>query len=512
MAATIGKVSAVFTASTSGLKAGVQDASASFKKLAGDVSGLRSGLRTLAAIQGAQLFGQVASAASSAARSFVNMAKGEAETIDKTSKLSRRLGLTYGELAGLGLAGDLAGVSMETIGKAATKADVAFVKAAQGSSLAQKALAGVGLSVDDLQNKTPAERFQMMADAIAGLPSPAERARAAIGLFGKSGADLLPLFEGGAGSIRKAVDEANKFGLALTDEQGVSVENMNDAFTRAYASIQGVVQQVVAYLAPAVQSVADTFTNLIGNIGGASIGQFIGDGIIAGAEFLATIADSFIASLSSAWEFVSSVGVQWASVFDLGQRTAAFLSGVGNAFKVVLAAGIVGLTAPVTALLKGADFLAKRVGVDLGVHNFIKGADAFNESLFQSMTDGGKAAGEDFKRAFGEGGPAATTQRGPVSSTLADALKAARENAAATNEATRSKVKPDKIQEALFTGPSTEALKATDSRSKEGVAEMLRLMRGGSQDVQERQLEVLERIHEDLSEGDSEEIAEFAGA
>jgi len=512
MAATIGKVSAVFTASTAGLKAGVNEASSSFKKLAGDVAGVRSGMRLLAAIQGAQLFGQVASAASSAARSFVNMAKGEAETIDKTSKLSRRLGLTYGELAGLGLAGDLAGVSMETIGKAATKADVAFVKAAQGSSLAQKALAGVGLSVDDLQNKTPAERFQMMADAIAELPSPAERARAAIGLFGKSGADLLPLFEGGAGSIRKAVDEANKFGLALTDEQGVSVENMNDAFTRAYASIQGVVQQVVAYLAPAVQSVADTFTNLVGGIGGANIGQFIGDGIIAGAEFLATIADSFIASLSSVWEFVSSVGVQWFNVFDLGQRTAAFLSGVGNAFKVVLAAGIVGLTAPVTALLKGADFLAKRVGVDLGVDNFIKGADAFNESLFQSMTDGGKAAGEDFKRAFGEGGPAATAQRGPVSSTLADALKAARENAAATNEATRSKVKPDKIQEALFTGPSTEALKATDSRSKEGMAEMFRLMRGASGDVQEQQLEVLQRIHEDLSEGDVEELAVFAGA
>jgi hypothetical protein len=60
--------------------------------------------------------------------------------------------------------------------------------------------------------------------------------------------------------------------------------------------------------------------------------------------------------------------------------------------------------------------------------------------------------------------------------------------------------------------PSTAALKATDSRSKEGVAEMLRLMRGGGQDVQERQLEVLEMIHDDLSEGDVEEIGVFAGA
>lgn len=511
MAATIGKVSAVFTASTSGLKAGVNDAASSFRKLAGDVAGLRSGMRLLTAIQGAQLFGQIASGASAAARSFVNMAQGQSESIDKTSKLSRQLGMTYGELSGLALAGDLAGVSMETIGKAATKADVAFVKAAQGSGMAQKALAGVGLSVDELQNKSPAERFQMMADAIAGLPTPAERARAAIGLFGKSGADLLPLFEGGAGSIRQAVEEANKFGLALTDEQGVAVENMNDAFTRAYASIQGVVQQVVAYLAPAIQSVTDTFTNLIGGIGGASIGQFIGEGIMAGAEFLATIADSIISGLSAVWEYVSSIGVQWSGVFDLGSRMAAFLSGVANAFKVVLAAGIVGLTAPVTALLKGADFLAKRVGVDLGVDNFIAGADAFNNSMFQAMTDGGKAAGEDFKRAFGEGSPAAVAQKGPVAGMVSDALKAAREAAAANNTAERSVVTPKPMEAAAFTGTSSEALKGTDSRSKEGLSEMFRLMRGGSADVQEQQLAALEDIRDAVSEGDSLETFEFAG-
>ena len=512
MAATIGKVSAVFTASTSGLKAGVAEASSSFKKLSGDVAGLRSGMRLLAAIQGAQLFGQIAAGASAAARSFVNMAQGEAESIDKTSKLSRQLGMTYGELAGLSLAGDLAGVSMETIGKAATKADVAFVKAAQGSTLAQKALAGVGLSVDELQNKTPAERFQMMADAIAGLPTPAERARAAIGLFGKSGADLLPLFEGGAGSIRQAVEEANKFGMALTNEQGMAVENMNDAFTRAYASIQGVVQQVVAYLAPAIQSVTDTFTNLIGGIGGANIGQFIGEGIMAGAEFLATIADSFLAGLTSVWEFISSIGVQWSGVFELGSRVAAFLSGVGNAFKVVLAAGIVGLTGPITNLAKLGQYLGGLVGAKSPfVDGIIAGAEEFNNSMYQAMTEGGIAAGEDFKRAFGESGPAAEAKKGPIATTVADAVKAAREAAAATNSADRSAVKPQIIEPA-FTGMSQEALRATDSRSKEGIAEMFRLMRNGSQEIQERIAENTGRMADAMEEGDSMETFEFAGA
>lgn len=510
--ATIGKVSAVFTASTSGLKAGVREAGDSFRKLAGDVAGLRSGMRLLTAIQGAQLFGQMASAAYGAGRSFIGMAQGEAEAIDQTSKLSRRLGLTYGELSGLSLAGDLAGVSMDTIGKAATKADVAFVKAASGSALAQKALAGVGLSVDELQNKTPAERFQMMADAIAGLPTPAERARAAIGLFGKAGADLLPLFEGGAGSIRQAMEEAERFGLALTDDQGVAVENMNDAFTRAYSAIRGVVQQVVAYLAPALQSVTDTFTNLVGGIGGANIGQFIGDAIMDGAEFIAAVGDSFISGLSTVWEYVAAVGTQWASVFDLGSRVAAFLSGVGNSFKFILAAGIVGLTAPVANLLKAVDFLASRVGVDLGVKDFIAGADAFNESMFQAMTEASTAAGQDFGRAFGEAGQAAAApSMGPLSSMLADA-RAKADEARANRTAGQATSVGQQTVGPTFTGPAAEALRATDSRSKEGIAEMFRLMRAGSGDVQEQQLGVLEQIRDAVSEGDDMEAVDLVGA
>jgi hypothetical protein len=81
----------------------------------------------------------------------------------------------------------------------------------------------------------------------------------------------------------------------------------------------------------------------------------------------------------------------------------------------------------------------------------------------------------------------------------------------ATDAPTKPLAKPP-AAELAFTGTSTEALKATDSRSKEGIAEMFRLMRGGGQDLQERQLEVLEMIHDDLSEGESEQSVIFAGA
>jgi hypothetical protein len=511
MASTIGKVSAVFSASTSGLKAGISDASASFKKLASDVSGLRSGMQLLNATQGAMLFGQIASAATRAAQSMAAFGGQQAGVVDATRNLSTRLGMTYGEFAGIAYAADLADVSMESVGNAAQKAEIAFAKASGGSKVATAAFGSLGLSVQDLAGMNPAQRFTAIAAALQNVPDSAERARLAVALFGKSGAQLLPMFEGGAAGIAEAAAEAERFGLTLNAQQATAVDNMGDSFQKAGQAVAGITQQVVAYLAPALEAITTTFTDLIGGIGGANIGQFIGEGIIAGAEFFATIADSIIAGLTSVFEFVSSIGVQWSSVFDLGNRVAAFLSGVGNTLKLIFGAAVLGLTAPIAALLKGADFLAKSVGVDLGVDNFIKGADAFNNSIAGSMTEAANAAGKDFSRAFGESAPAPKAQKGPVATLVADAAQAARDNMKAKDPPTAPIVKPPAAEQ-VFTGTSTEALKATDSRSKEGIAEMFRLMRGGGQDVQERQLEVLEMIRDDLSEGDIEQSVIFAGA
>jgi hypothetical protein len=493
------------TQGTGGLGRAAAAASSGVEKLSGK-------LNSLIALQAAQLFTQVASAVSNAARSMVSFGGQQAGVIQATRNLSTRLGMNYGEFAGIAYAADLANVSMESVGNSAQKAEIAFAKASNGSKIATAAFGSLGLSVNDLAGMNPAQRFQAIAAALQNVPDSAERARLAVALFGRSGAGLLPMFEGGAAGIAEAAAEAERFGLTLTNQQATAVDNMGDSFQKAGQAVAGVTQQVVAYLAPALEAITTTFTDLIGGIGGASIGQFIGEGIIAGAEFFAMIADSIISGLTTVFEFMSSIGAQWSAVFDLGNRVAAFLSGVGNTLKFIFGSAILGLTAPIAALLKGADFLAKRVGVDLGVDNFIKGADAFNNSIAGSMTEAANAAGSDFGRAFGQIAPTAAAKKGPVTSMIADAAKAARDNMKATDAPTKPMVKPPAAAELAFTGTSTEALKGTDSRSKEGIAEMFRLMRGGGQDVQERQLEVLEMIHDDLSEADIETLAVFGGA
>ena len=502
--ATIGKVSAVFSANTSGLVAGTNSAGSAFKKLAGDVSRLQSGMRSLVAIQGAQLFGQVASGAMSAARSFISMGIAQADVIGSQKDLAARLGMTYGELSGLGFAGAQVGVSMQTIGNAATNADVALVKASQGSKQAQAAFSGIGLSVQQLEGLSPAERFRAIADGISALPTAAERSRAAIQVFGKAGAELLPMFEGGAGAISAATDEAARFGLALTNDQANSVDSMGDAFAKAQMAVQGIVGQVVAYLAPAIQGVTDTFLNLVGGIGGANIGQFIGEGIMAGAQFLAGIADFMISGIGSAFEYAGTV-------IDVFNRVVSGLQAIWFVGESVFK-GVAALISRVIA--NGAaimDALPDSVA-GTGWAEFGKSMESSANTL---SAEADAAAGKALTAAGNAitGGPSTVGQfqgAGPLSTILADGMAKAKADAAAQTPAQVKPVMPP--AEPAFTGASAESLKATDSRSKEGMAEMFRLMRSNSGDVQEQQLGVLEQILDSVSEGDDMEAYGILGA
>jgi hypothetical protein len=511
--ATIGKVRAVFTASASGLQSGVNAASGSMKKLERDVSGLRGSVSTLKSIAITQFFASMASSALSAGQALVGMGQRQAEVIDGTSKMAARLGMTYGELAGLSHAADLAGVSMETIGKAATKADIMFVKAAQGSSVAQAAFAKVGLSVDQLQGMSASDRFQAITDAIAALPTEAERAAASVAIFGKSGAELLPLFAGGAGAIQEATAEAERLGLALTNAQGRDVEAMNDAFTKAQAAINGVVNQVVAYLSPAIKNVADTFTNLIGSVGGANIGQTIGDALLQGARFLAQIGDYLITNLSGVWEYASKIGAQWSAVWDFGNRVAQFFMGIGNTLKIAFGLIILGITGPVQALMEAAQYIGDRLGLDTsGLDSAVAGMDAFNHSIAGSMNEAAAAAAQNFDQAFGSG-PANSVGlaiAGPLTTTLDAAIAQAEASAAQIDEATKQTVATAKEELATAGAASREGVKGIDSRSKEGISEMFRIMRGGGEGTQERIAKGIERIAENTDDmGDSEDVADI---
>lgn len=498
--ASIGKVSAVFTASTSGLTSGVKAASSSFRSLQSDTKGLESAMKSLVAVNVTQLFASVASAAISSVRSLVSFGQAQADVVDNASKLAARLGMTYGEFAGLSLAADLAGVSMDTIGTASQKAEIAFANAAAGSATATAAFAGLGLSVEQLNGLSASERFDAIAASIAALPTEAQRAAAAVRIFGRAGAELLPLFAGGAEGIAAAREQAERLGLTLTNAQGQNVEAMNDSFTMVAKSIEGVVQQVVAYLAPAITAISEQFTTLVGDIGGAKIGQAIGAGILQGARFLAGIGDYLIANFGSTFSYLSQVGQQWGDVGDLMNRTASFLSGVFNGAQAGLGMIVLGFS----GAFEGLATVAKEIGSYLGFDTstldaVVAGASAFNQTIADGITTNVEQMQAGFNAAFADNASSVGQAiAGPVLTSLDASIAAAEAAANSVDEASR---KPVELNQTVVVDVA-QAIKGIDSRSTEGITEMFRIMRGGAGDVQEQQLSALEQIAANTADDD----------
>ncbi len=350
-----------------------------------------------------------------------------------------------------------------------------------------------------------AERFQAIAQAIAALPSEAERSAAAVELFGGAGAQLLPLFAGGAQGIAQAVEQADRLGLALTDAQGKDVSAMNNAFTLAGKSIEGIIGQVTAYLAPAITAIADTFISFVGSMGGANIGQAIGDGIIAGARFLAGIGDWLITNLSGVWQYVSEVGVRWASVVDFLNRVSSIVAGVFSAAQALFLGIIGALTTTALGLAQIAQQIGKFLRFDTSsLDSFIATSSAFKDSIDESIVGAGKSSIAAFQNAFAETAqPIGQAIAGPLTTALDAAVAKAKASAASVSQAgagaagqAAAVAATAAATAAVAATVERQALKGIDSRSSEGVAEMFRLMRGTGGSVPEAQLAELKKIRE----------------
>jgi hypothetical protein len=88
---------------------------------------------------------------------------------------------------------DEAGVSMGQMSGLLTVMTRNLGNLTNGSKSAQKAFAGIGLTLGDLQALSPERQFELIAQRIMALPTAAERTAAAMSIFGRQGAAAMGL-------------------------------------------------------------------------------------------------------------------------------------------------------------------------------------------------------------------------------------------------------------------------------------------------------------------------------
>ena len=82
-------------------------------------------------------------------------------------------------------------------------------------------------------------------------------------IFGRSGGELLPLLKDGAEGLNEMGEQAQRMGLLFGNSRG-AVEAANDAIDSMKRAWGAFVQQVAVLVAPALKSIADLLTSIVG--------------------------------------------------------------------------------------------------------------------------------------------------------------------------------------------------------------------------------------------------------
>jgi len=466
--------------------------------------------------------GMAADAFMSAARAAGSYAVHVSQSVDAMNTLAQRTGIGVESLQALQMAAKLSGI--DDAAGAVQKLGVEIGQAAESGKT--EAFTKLGLDFQQLQAMAPEEQFQAIQAAISALPTPAERAAAAVSIFGKAGVELLPLMNQ---NLAEVEERMRRLGAIVGDDQVEAIDGMNRALNVVSATFDGIIGNVVGNLAPVVESLANdllAFVEEFNNIGGegGGIADTISNALLDVADYFAGIFDNAVAQFEGFSVTMETVG----SIFETAGNV---FSAVGEVLRAVFNVFQLAGDALAAALGTFLQYLGSYFDKDLEA--FGKGmVDAAMKSTAKNsrdLEDAASNAGKYATRAIYGGNDAEGAELGPAGRAVNRARarmndpearaererareqrqrddKAAREAAAADAKAKKDAEDARKRQEeaakkagerlkkindkqaevdaitgersAALQGKSNEALKANDVRSSEGMAQFLALATG----------------------------------
>ena len=262
---------------------------------------------------------------------------------DAMSDMSQRVGQSVESLTAMGYAAQFSGTSIDTYAAGVEKLSNNMVSAADGNAAAVKMFAQLGVSATDNTGKLRDSKdvFLDVADAVAGIQSPAEKTAVVMDIFGKSaGPELLQMLNQGKGGIEALTAEAQAMGAVLSTETAEQAGQFNDALDRAKIASNGLFLSMARELLPVINNFSNKAQNAATSSGvleksavalgvafktvytGASVlGNVlgvIGDQMGKVGAMAASLASGDFDQLKSIWNDRSAIEQYKASIVDLG--------------------------------------------------------------------------------------------------------------------------------------------------------------------------------------------------
>ncbi|MEI6032467.1 MAG: phage tail tape measure protein, partial [Synechococcaceae cyanobacterium ELA739] len=260
------------------LKEGAEKASTGLKGALSSVGGMSSALGALVPL--------------ASGAGLVTLAKHAIDLGDDMNDMSQKTGVSVEMLSKFKQAAESSGTSVEGVTNAMVKLNKNM---GTGNKATSEALKDLGISATDANGKLKSTDEVMLevADKFQKMPDGANKTTAAIALFGKAGADMIPMLNGGRDSIE-----------SMTATMSTSFAKGADKFNDKMAALQAKILElgvgigtallpVLTALTDGISAIADGFQSLPGPL------QTLIGGVVALAAAFVVLAPAIgaIASL-----------------------------------------------------------------------------------------------------------------------------------------------------------------------------------------------------------------------
>lgn len=200
----------------------------------------------------------------------------QAENIADFQGLAEKIGDSAEAVASLKLASDVSGVALDSVAAASVKLTSALAKTDDEAKGVGAAIGAIGLNVEEFKRLSPVEQIDAVAQAFAGYEDNAQKTAVAVQLFGKSGAELIPLFNDLADGAERQV--------TLTQEQIEAADAYTKQVARLRSEIDSLVQTTAADAIPALSAMAQMLQDVLRYSTSATEGVNLFGLALAGAQ------------------------------------------------------------------------------------------------------------------------------------------------------------------------------------------------------------------------------------
>ena len=188
------------------------------------------------------------------AAALTGFIRGAIDAADEISKLSQKIGIGVESVAGLQLAFRQSGISASSL-------QSSMSRLSREIAAGNDAFNAMGISIrsSDGALKSSRQVLGELADKFAEYEDGVAKTALAMDIFGKAGAELIPLLNGGSAALDEFDAMASKLGLTLSEETAKRAERFNDTLDLMGQGMHGIGRQIAAEMLPTFNALADQF-------------------------------------------------------------------------------------------------------------------------------------------------------------------------------------------------------------------------------------------------------------